>query len=282
MKQIVSKFVLFFIVMGIVAGVGFADERTISLQSYFIDNFDNGQNGQRSASQADGRVYDWKVQGSAFSLQANDPGSDGIAYPRQQMVNTWPASLLGNTPSNSSDLYVLGIYGKFKSNRSYNWIDVYPTLAGGDGSPATIEMRGRVKSIDIWLWNANHNFSISAYFKDHNGIVYNLPMGSIRHNGWANVKVDIPTNIPQTKETMPKLANLELVKFRILTAPNSDVKDFQIYIDEIKALSDVFETVYDGNDLTLPSTIQQIWGTGNTEAGPAAGGATTEAPAAQQ
>jgi hypothetical protein len=228
----------------------YADEQLSSLQSMSVESFDS-----------DSVTYEWRAKASQFA----HTDANGVSYPMVQRVNTWPDALYGSYPPDSSELQSLGIWGKFDHNTVYNWIDIYPVEMGGDESPVEIEFEGRVKSLDLWVWNANNDYYLDAYVRDYEGILHTINMGSIKHIGWSNVRADIPANVKQSTTTLPKLRKLKFVKFRIWTRPMSQVADFQLYFDQIKTLSDIFESTYDGHELTDTTEIQNLWGLGTNQ-----------------
>ena len=87
-------------------------------------------------------------------------------------------------------------------------------------------------------------------------------MGGIKFVGWQNLNASIPYYIPQqggyiTPGGFNK--NLELVKIVLWTKPTENVSGFNIYIDQIKILTDTFVTRFDGDDLANPDKVQDIW-----------------------
>jgi hypothetical protein len=60
-------------------------------------------------------------------------------------------------------------------------------------------------------------------------------------------------------QTIPKLRGLKLVKFIIWTSPTANVSNFYVYLDQIKVLTDTFESRIDGEGLANPQRVQQIW-----------------------
>jgi hypothetical protein len=46
------------------------------------------------------------------------------------------------------------------------------------------------------------------------------------------------------------------------TNPMERVDNFFVYIDHFKVLTDVFESLYDGNDLGDPERVQELWASG--------------------
>ena len=101
-------------------------------------------------------------------------------------------------------------------------------------------------------------------------------MGDLNHVGWKNFRVAIPTSIPQSKKYLPKTENLQLVKFRIWTRPTEVVaapvraeaplheKAVYFYFDHLKILTDTFEVLFDGDGLSDPQLIEELWGSENT------------------
>ena len=95
---------------------------------------------------------------------------------------------------------------------------------------------------------------------DYTGINHLLVAGSLEKIGWNNYVINIPSAIPQSKKYLPKFEALKLTKIVVRTAPDEDVSGFYLYVDHIKALTDVHETMFDGNDLADKTKIQDIWG----------------------
>jgi len=231
------------IVMASIAGASaFGDENTVNLESKILESFDGDS------------AYEWRTVASKFATKT-DEGS----YPRVSLIATWPSALFGNN-RDGADLKSLGIMGKF-DRRGYNWIDIYPVATGGgeNADPEEIPIPGRATYLDLWVWGSNLNFSIEAYVRDYRGVVHVINMGNINYTGWKNLRANIPNNIPQSKRILPHFAGLKFVKFRIWTQPVEQVDNFYIYFDQFKVLTDTFETIYDGDELTNPERIQELW-----------------------
>jgi hypothetical protein len=222
----------------------FGDERTVTLEAKVLETFDN-----------DGTsVYDWRLVASKFAT-----ATDEETFPRLSYVDTWPTALFGSNRQGAT-LRSLGLWGRF-DRRGYNWIDIYPVEAGAgdDAAPAEIPIPGRAHYLDIWVWGSNLNFYLEAYVRDYQGVVHVINMGSIAHEGWKNLRAYVPTNIPQAKRVLPRLASLSFVKFRLWTQPIEQVANFYVYFDNFKVTADVFESIYDGDELADPERIQEIW-----------------------
>jgi hypothetical protein len=170
---------------------------------------------------------------------------------------------LYGTNRNNLELYSLGIWGKF-DRRGYNWMDVYPCVPGSgqngeDPEAFEIPIPGRIQYLDMWVWGSNLNYYLEAYFRDYQGVVHPLHMGSLAYQGWRNLRVRIPTNIPQSKRILPRYAGLSFVKFRIWTTPMERVDNFYVYFNQMKILTDIFETLFDGDELADPNNVQELW-----------------------
>ncbi|QQO07393.1 flagellar filament outer layer protein FlaA [Breznakiella homolactica] len=230
----------------IAAVSAFGDEKTIVLESIVLESFDGDSD------------YDWRLDASKFATK-----SDEETFPKLAYVPAWPTAVFGNN-RDGKDLKSLGIWGRF-DRRGYNWIDVYPVAkdGGDDAAAAEIPIPGRVQIMDVWVWGSNFDYYIEAYVRDYQGVVHTIDMGSIAHEGWKNLRIPIPNNIPQAKRLLPRLESLSFVKFRIWTRPTERVDNFYIYLDQFKILTDIFETMFDGDALTDPEFIQDSWGSGN-------------------
>ncbi len=222
-----------------------AQDKTLDLQSDIVESFD-GDSG-----------YTWHVVASKFATKTDDE-----SFPKVSLIETWPNALHGKNRDNK-DLKALGVYGRF-DRQGYNWIDIYPKNEGAseEDLPAEIPLKGRPRMLDMWVWGANFDFYLELYVRDYRGVIHMIPFGSTYHIGWKNLRVNIPTNIPQEARTVPHRQGLRLVKFRLWTRPQERVNDFQIYFDQIKILTDNFEYLFDGDELSDPERIQELWATG--------------------
>ncbi len=223
-----------------------AQDKTLDLQSRIVESFD-GDSG-----------YTWHVTASKFATK-----TDSETFPKVGLIEAWPTALHGRNKE-EKDLKVLGVYGKF-DRQGYNWIDIYPKAEGAaeDDPPAEIPLPGRPTMMDVWVWGANFDYYIELYLRDYRGVVHMIPFASTYHIGWENKRVNIPTSIPQEARTVPHRQGLSLVKFRLWTRPRERVSDFQIYFDQIKVLTDTFEYLFDGDELTDPERIEEIWSADN-------------------
>jgi len=221
----------------------FGDEVTTQLESHILESF-NGDSD-----------YTWKLEASKFATKTDD-----LEYPQMAYVAAWPTVVFGNN-RNGDDIKSLGINGRF-DRRGYNWIDVY-AVKGGNGDdkddPQEIPVPGRAQIFDMWVWGSNLNYYIEVYVRDHNGIVHSLRLGDIAFTGWKNLRVNVPSYISQSKRILPSYAGLKFVKFRIWTQPVERVGNFYIYFKQFKVLTDVFESLFDGNDLANQDYVQELW-----------------------
>jgi hypothetical protein len=223
----------------------FGDEYTVNLESRILESFD-GDSG-----------YEWKAVASKFATTVKDEsGETTDEYPRLTLIETWPQALFG-TNRKGDPLKSLGIWGKF-DRRGYNWIDIYP-VQGGEEDPTEIPIPGRAGYLDMWVWGSNLNYYIEAYIRDYQGVVHNIRLGYIGYEGWKNLRANIPTSIPQAKRVLPKLASLSFVKFRLWTTPTEPVGNFYVYFDQFKVLTDTFESLYDGDELSDPERVAELW-----------------------
>jgi len=260
MKQRVVKAIcLSFVIVFMLAATGaFADDVTVNLESFVIQSFD------------DPDAQPWFLIGSKFATKD---------FPKMTYAKTWPVALYG-TSAGDKDLRSLGLALLF-DRKEYNWVDIVPGTKSGSGdsvtyAPKELPLPGRVRMLDMWVWSGNYDYYLEAYVRDFKGIVHILPMGDLNHVGWKNFRVNIPNNIPQSKKYLPKRENLTLVKFRIWTRPTEVVasptkadatqmeKAVYFYFDQLKVLTDTFETLFDGDTLMDAKVIEDIWGGSDT------------------
>jgi hypothetical protein len=240
MKQGSFKAVCLVLLAAMAVGSAFGDDITVNSESKVLESFDGDSS------------FVWKVAGSKFATKTDDD-----SWPKSSIIAAWPQALFGLNRE-EKELRSLGIWGKF-DRQGYNWIDIYPTAAEGgeDAGPAEIAIPGRLQYLDMWVWGSCLRYTLEAYFRDANGIVHIIPMGNLDFQGWKNLQAQIPRTIPQTRRA--RIAPLSFVKFRVWTPPTEPVDDFRIYFDQIKILTDTFESLFDGNELASPERVEELW-----------------------
>lgn len=282
MRQVGLRAICLFSVFMALAGIALADDQTVNLESKIIQNFDATEE------------QDWFVYGSKFA---------SAGFPKITFVkNSWPIALNGSSPANADKLSVMGVALMF-DRKEYNWVDIVPgtKTTGSDGkvayNPKELTLPGRVSQMDVWVWGSGFQYYMEAYVRDFRGIVHTLNMGMIDHHGWKNVRFNIPDNIPQSKHTVPRFEGLKLVKFRIWTTPTEvtavigdDENPMQlqtpdskkeeqpiskaifVYIDQIKVLTDTYETLYDGDQLANMDAVKKMdWSSEKGSSGTSSG-----------
>jgi hypothetical protein len=250
-----------------------ADDRTVNLESKVIESFDAGDANQ--TLDVTGAPVHWDWRASEMKADASDPSGkqidagrksqilqytskfihfetdkDGkVSSPRIAYVNSWPLALHGSNPKNKDELRVLGVKASF-DRKEYNTIKLVPfKTVDGQEVQTKIPLPGRVKNLDVWVWGSGYNFHLYAYVEDYKGIPYKLDLGSLDFEGWRNLRTNIPDNVPQSQSYLPKHLGLSLLCFIVETNPNERVDSFQIFFDQVKVLTDLFESLYDGDGL---------------------------------
>jgi hypothetical protein len=269
MRKVGLRAVCLFSVLMVLAGTALADDLTLNLESRIVQNFDASEDQQ------------WFVMGSKFA---------STGFPKITFVKSvWPNALYGNEPTDKDKLSVMGVALMF-DRKEYNWVDIVPgsMTKASDGkttlNPKEIPLPGRVATMDVWIWGSGFNYYMEVYLRDYRGIVHPVNMGMINHRGWKDIRFNIPSNIPQTKSTAPNLERLNIVKFRVWTTPtevvavygedqdpqklqtSEDKKNEQpisraifIYLDQIKVLTDTYETLFDGDALAAYPNVKKNW-----------------------
>lgn len=224
---------------------------TTNFQTIVIETFDDSDltwtSHEATGSDRTGR---WVVTGSKFISED---------FPRFQAVATFPDALYPVEPQNFEPRS-LGIQAAF-DRQGYNYLEIYPVEENQEGEavPSGIPIPGRAQSIDMWVWGSNYDYYLEIHLMDHRGIVHTLRLGNINYRGWRNLRVNIPTHIPQEVVYVPQLKGLELTKIVMWTRPEEAVAGFYLYLDNIQVLTDVFDQPFDGRDLANPDYIDRIW-----------------------
>lgn len=217
-------------------------QATTNYQSVVIESFDNPEESL------------WAVYGSKFVAED---------YPEYSWVKTWPDALYRIEPE-GMDLRSLGVHAAF-DRMGYNYLEFIPVEdVDGELVPRGIPIPGRVSNLDMWVWGSNYDYYIDLHIRDYRGMVHVLKLGDIGYRGWRNLRIGIPTWIPQGVVYVPQYKGLELVKIVLWTRPEEKVDGFYVYLDEIKVETDMFAEPFDGEVLADPDQVQGIWDEGLT------------------
>ena len=229
----------FYIILSVLLALPVAaNQETENLVSVILEDFNDPE---ESA---------WIVRGSKFITEG---------FPRTAYPEAWPAALHGANRE-GFPYRVLGVNGKF-DRLGYNYIEFIPDRRNEDGEFVGIPIPGRCKLLDLWVWGSNHNYYLEAHLTDYRGITHVLPLGDLNFAGWRNLKTEIPPYIPQGRTHIPQLRPLSLVKLVMWTRPTEKVDNFFVYLDQIKVLTDMFVSRFDGDELADPELVDEIWST---------------------
>jgi hypothetical protein len=232
----------------------YADDKTVNLESRVVISFDKNE----TLTDVNGEAVHWVWKNATTARERYSSKFRAEGMPILSMANAWPIALHGSNPKNRDDLQALGMRFAF-DRKEYNWVDIVPLK--GDDLPTEIPLPGRVQQMDMWVWGSNYDYYLEVYVRDYKGVVHIIPMGELRFEGWRNLRVNVPNNIPQSKRYLPKRESLSLVKFRIWTRPTEKVDNFYTFFDHFKVLTDTFEALYDGDDLADPEALSEIFKT---------------------
>lgn len=265
MKRGSLKAVFSIFLAGVLCLPAFADAHTEDIESRILDKFD----GTPYVVDGEEYHYTWKTAASRFITK----GATGQTFPALGIIGTAPMALARHAGEGGAKS--LGLQGSFDRN-GYNWIDIYPTLADDtDANPVEIPLLGRTRFIDIWVWGSNLSYRLEAYIRDNRGVIHTIPMGNLKFTGWKNLRSAVPTGIPMVSNTIPRSTHATtFVKLRLWTDPKertyvdierdkqgkvTKIVPFYVYFSQLKVLSDVYETVFDGDELANPKTTTKLW-----------------------
>jgi hypothetical protein len=239
----------------------FADRTTEDLQSKILERFDTPSSSADANSKYEyAQNHRWDVRGSKFITEG---------YPKFNWIPIKPEAL--PLPDGSA-VGVLGVQFAF-DRLGYNFLEFIPVADqnGADGKPVPtgIAIPGRVKNLDMWVWGSNFNFYLDVHLRDYRGMIHVLRLGDINYKGWRNLKIDIPSSIPQDVKYVPARKSLELVKIVMWTRPEETVTGglddsgktvpLFVYLDHIKVITDMFENPFDGSTLADPEKMAKVW-----------------------
>ena len=234
----------------VLAGAAVADEATTNWQAVILEDFD------------DGGEYRWIVDGGRFLAREDGEHDYEFPFDYQIVPDVNPEALGRPDPDDADTPGVLGAQASF-TRRGYNYLEFIPVEAeddeDGNPVPRGIPIPGRPVTIDVWAWGSNYSYYLEVQLRDYRGVVHAVKIDDLNFGGWKNIEVRIPNYIPRAVRFVPQRRSLELVKIVLWTRPEESVGGFHFYLDQIKVLTDMFETPFDGEGLADPDFVEQTW-----------------------
>ena len=139
---------------------------------------------------------------------------------------------------NMPDRYVLGTRVDYL-RRSHSNFTMYPMR------PIPIE--GITKTISLWVAGRNFNHELYILIQDFFGRPFELYVGRLNFQGWKQLTVAIPPQAPDGKNGIIQRnyhynnqMGIKLTGFRILVDPEEAFGSYYVYLDDVRAVTDLF------------------------------------------
>jgi hypothetical protein len=150
------------------------------------------------------------------------------------------------------DKHVLGTRVDF-IHRGYTSFTIYPTR------PIPIE--GITKTISLWVVGRNYNHELKLLLEDFFGRSFELYIGRLNFQGWKKLTVAIP---PQAEDRINGIVQrnyhynnqlgIKITGFRIDVDPWEAYGSYYIYLDDLRAVTDLF-----AEDNRDPDDMPDTW-----------------------
>jgi hypothetical protein len=154
---------------------------------------------------------------------------DKVQIPEEKALGIDPAK---------ADKYVYGTKIEFY-RRGTNEILIYPA------KPLPIE--GICKTISVWTVGRNYNHTLKLMLQDFFGRKYELYMGKLNFQGWKKLTVAIPpqgddglTGVVQRNYHYNSKMGIKILGFKIECDPSEAYGNYFIYLDDLRAVTDLF------------------------------------------
>lgn len=103
-----------------------------------------------------------------------------------------------------------------------------------------LPIEGICKTISVWVVGRNFNHELSIIVSDYFGKVTYLRMGKLNFSGWKKLTVAIPPRIKQNDYHYNSKNGVKFLGFRIETDPAESYGQYYLYLDDLRAVTDLF------------------------------------------
>lgn len=212
-------FIISFIIVFIVAGIGLAQEQ----------NLENLQVGITTATQLLAEVPVTHFE-DADTWEANMSIDQGIAIAMRREGR--PLEVPEVDPNDeTNNKYVLGVKVMF-NQRGYATFSIKP--------PKPIKIPGITKALSVWVVGRSFRHRLYAHVLDYKGREMVLDMGLLDFAGWKKISIAIPVTIEQENYHNIEWRGISFAGFTVVCDPAETYGDYYIYFDELRAVTDIY------------------------------------------
>ncbi len=151
-----------------------------------------------------------------------------------------------------ADKFVFGVRTDF-FRRGYNTIKIL--------ADKPIPIEGITKTVSVWVAGRNMNHVLKILIVDAFNTPFELTMGKLNFQGWKKLTVAIPpqnmdgvTGIIQRNFHFISRMGIKIVGFKIECDPMESFGTYYIYMDDLRAVSDLF-----AEDYRDPDDMADTW-----------------------
>jgi len=233
--QKLKVFMMFLLLLGLTGGIsqisnGFGD--AVNIQTQLIEGFQ-----EKGA---------WEVKFSKFRCRNWNNVDKEKADETQTWINWIDASSdisllpdgLPKEARGKTIKMVMGVKACFDV-KGYNWLVVEPKKP--------LQTVGITRAIDLWVWGSGYNYDLYIVVKNWQGFYYSLYMGNLKYFGWRNLRAEIPAGISQWTTYIPRVKPLEIVRLKLISAPDEKPDDFYAYFNYMQVQTDIYEERFNGD-----------------------------------
>jgi len=238
MKKIYPIFISLFLVV-LIVGLILAQEETSGKGEMIGNVFYPKESSQQKLTEI--LIEDFE---NCDAWVARMPPNQGLAKAKKVL-----GAPKANKDASRDSTYCLGVK-EWCYRRGFNWTDITP--------PEPIQITGKVKGLSIWAVGRNFRHHLEIWIKNYQGIEYIIDMGSLNFRGWRKLEARIPMFIPYYTKYVPQYKPVYITRFVIRHDPDEINGNFYVYLDDLKAVVDIFEDSYDGDDMINEYGIERF------------------------
>lgn len=191
-------------------------------------------------------VERFEIEGTWYSTMSGDSG-----FAVSRLFNGGPAAkrpLPSEEGMEIQDITVLGTRVDFlrRGHHSFTIAPVRP-----------IPIEGVTRTVSVWVAGRNANHQLNLLVRDMRGRNHVIFMGDLNFQGWRELTAVIP---PQAMDGVSGVVQrnhlnahqrmgIEITGFRVNTDPMESFGSYYIYLDDLRAVTDLFVLGRDPDDM---------------------------------